>query len=33
VVVNFQLNGQELHRLEPAIRDADWLRPRFLHGD
>jgi aminoglycoside phosphotransferase (APT) family kinase protein len=25
--------GQELDRLEPAIRQADWLRPRLLHGD
>jgi aminoglycoside phosphotransferase (APT) family kinase protein len=25
--------GQELDRLEPAIRAADWLRPRLLHGD
>src|SRR6266542_497642 len=24
---------QELERLEPAIRAADWLRPRLLHGD
>ncbi len=24
---------QELTRLEPTIRDAGWLRPRFLHGD
>jgi len=24
---------QELDRLEPAIRAADWLRPRLLHGD
>ncbi len=24
---------QELDRLEPAIRQADWLRPRLLHGD
>jgi aminoglycoside phosphotransferase (APT) family kinase protein len=24
---------QELDRLEPAIRDAGWLRPRLLHGD
>jgi aminoglycoside phosphotransferase (APT) family kinase protein len=24
---------QELDRLEPAIRDADWLQPRVLHGD
>jgi aminoglycoside phosphotransferase (APT) family kinase protein len=25
--------GQELDRLEPAIRAADWLRPSLLHGD
>jgi aminoglycoside phosphotransferase (APT) family kinase protein len=25
--------GQELDRLEPAIRGADWLRPKLLHGD
>jgi len=25
--------GQELDRLEPAIREAGWLRPRLLHGD
>src|SRR5215469_12175222 len=25
--------GQELSRLEPAIREAGWLRPRLLHGD
>src|SRR6266704_1768908 len=25
--------SQELDRLEPAIRDARWLRPRLLHGD
>jgi aminoglycoside phosphotransferase (APT) family kinase protein len=25
--------GQELDRLEPAIRAADWLRPKLLHGD
>jgi aminoglycoside phosphotransferase (APT) family kinase protein len=24
---------QQLGRLEPAIRAADWLRPRLLHGD
>jgi aminoglycoside phosphotransferase (APT) family kinase protein len=24
---------QELERLEPAIMEADWLRPRLLHGD
>jgi aminoglycoside phosphotransferase (APT) family kinase protein len=24
---------QELARLEPAIHQADWLRPRLLHGD
>src|SRR6266702_2450826 len=24
---------QELERLEPAIREADWLQPRLLHGD
>ena len=24
---------QELNRLEAAIRDAGWLRPRLLHGD
>ncbi len=24
---------RELDRLEPAIREADWLRPRLLHGD
>jgi aminoglycoside phosphotransferase (APT) family kinase protein len=23
----------ELHRLEPAIMEANWLRPRLLHGD
>ncbi len=25
--------GQELDRLEPAIREAGWLRPKLLHGD
>ena len=25
--------GQELDRLESAIREAGWLRPRLLHGD
>lgn len=25
--------SRELDRLEPAIRDAGWLRPRLLHGD
>lgn len=25
--------GQELDRLEPVIREADWLRPKLLHGD
>ena len=25
--------SHELDRLEPAIREADWLRPRLLHGD
>src|SRR6266542_4368798 len=25
--------SQELDRLEPAIREAGWLRPRLLHGD
>jgi aminoglycoside phosphotransferase (APT) family kinase protein len=24
---------QELERLEPAIMEANWLRPRLLHGD
>jgi aminoglycoside phosphotransferase (APT) family kinase protein len=25
--------GQELNRLEPAIREVGWLRPKLLHGD